>query len=101
MFVSNIHAVLSVSDLLFFVIGVGMQSVWFMTWSGIYLPSEDQIMPKKFVVVWSLWTLLGLIVHPLSVKNSVNSTFDASLFFQVITRNRSIINKRNTGLCVC
>lgn len=59
-----------------------------MTCCGIFLPSEDQILPRNFIVVWGPWTLLELTVYPLSVKNLTNSIFDASLFFQVITRIR-------------
>lgn len=73
-----------------------MKSIWFMTWSGIFQPSEDQIMPRNSIVVWGHWTLLGLIVHPLSVKNLI-------LFLKLVcsSRNRGVINIGNTGLFVC
>ena len=64
-----------------------MQSVLFMTEPDSFLPSANLVMPRKFIVVWGLWTFPGFIFYPQSVRHLFNSnlyfTFDMEYVWYV------------------
>lgn len=68
-------------------VGVDTLSLLFMTGCGVFMPSEDHILPRTFTVAWGLWTLPGSVFHFLSGRDSVHS-----ILALVIAINKDALN---------